>query len=129
MIEKGLARELARINLPVSLYTEWYWQIDLHNLFHFLRLRMDAHAQKEIRDYATIMAEIARSVCPLAMESFDRHQRNSLRFSGEEWQVLKALLATHLNENNELENAGSAAGLDEKTIQRLRDKINKGRQV
>ncbi|MFQ5454304.1 MAG: FAD-dependent thymidylate synthase, partial [Candidatus Zixiibacteriota bacterium] len=48
-VEEGLARELARINLPLSLYTEWYWKIDLHNLFHFLRLRMDPHAQKEIQ--------------------------------------------------------------------------------
>ena len=52
MLDKGVARELARSNLPLSLYTEWYWQIDLHNLFHFLRRRRDAHAQYEIPVYA-----------------------------------------------------------------------------
>ena len=62
MVEQGMARELARINLPLSLYTEWYWQIDLHNLFHFLRLRLDPHAQYEIRVYAEAMAECARAV-------------------------------------------------------------------
>jgi thymidylate synthase (FAD) len=60
LIEQDIARELARINLPLSTYTEWYWQIDLHNLFHFLRLRCDSHAQKEIRVYAEVMLEICR---------------------------------------------------------------------
>ena len=60
LITENIARELARINLPLSTYTEWYWQIDLHNLFHFLRLRCDGHAQKEIRDYASIMLDITR---------------------------------------------------------------------
>ena len=64
LLDKNIARELARINLPLSTYTEWYWQIDLHNLFHFLRLRMDAHAQKEIRDYAEVMFEICKTVPP-----------------------------------------------------------------
>ena len=59
MLDSDVARELARINLPLSLYTEWYWQIDLHNLFHFLRLRLDPHAQYEIRVYGDAMAEIA----------------------------------------------------------------------
>ena len=59
LLDYDLARELARINLPLSTYTEWYWQIDLHNLFHFLKLRMDAHAQYEIRAYAEAMFEIA----------------------------------------------------------------------
>jgi len=71
MIEEGVARELARINLPLSLYTEWYWQIDLHNLFHFLRLRLDPHAQHEIRAYAAALATCARAVAPLACEAFE----------------------------------------------------------
>lgn len=73
MIEQNIARELARINLPLSLYTEWYWQIDLHNLFHFLRLRLDWHAQKEIRAYAEVMAQIAKKVAPMAYEAFEEH--------------------------------------------------------
>jgi thymidylate synthase (FAD) len=92
LIESGLARELARINLPLAVYTEMYWQIDLHNLLHFLKLRLDAHAQKEIREYAEILLEIARKVAPLAVSSFENHVKNGISFSGEELQDLKALL-------------------------------------
>ena len=70
MLQKELAREVARIALPLSLYTEWYWQIDLHNLFHFLKLRLDSHAQWEIRQYAQIMASITRAVTPMAYAAF-----------------------------------------------------------
>src|SRR5207302_496287 len=69
-IEKGVAREMARIVLPVNVYTEWYWKIDLHNLFHFLSLRMDPHAQQEIRDYATAMFDLVRPIVPVAAEAF-----------------------------------------------------------
>jgi len=70
LMEKGVARELARIGLPVNVYTEWYWKIDLHNLFHFLSLRMDDHAQQEIRDYATAMFALIRPLVPIAAEAF-----------------------------------------------------------
>ncbi len=83
LIEQGLARELARINLPLSLYTEWYWQIDLHNLFRFLQLRMDSHAQKEIRDYAETLFAITKKVAPLAAAAFERHMKNGVTFSGD----------------------------------------------
>ncbi len=73
MLKDKIARELARINLPVSVYTQWYWQIDLHNLFHFLKLRMDRHAQYEIREYARIMGNMARAVAPIAYEAFEEH--------------------------------------------------------
>jgi thymidylate synthase (FAD) len=92
LLKHNIARELARIDLPLSLYTEWYWQIDLHNLFHFLKLRLDAHAQKEIRDYAAIMARIGRTVCPIAFEAFDEHVRDGVRLSGSEMTALKAIL-------------------------------------
>jgi thymidylate synthase (FAD) len=92
MIEKGLAREIARNNLPLSLYTEWYWQIDLHNLFHFLRLRMDSHAQYEIRVYAEAMAKIAQAVAPLAYEAFEEHILGSVRFSKNECAAVALLL-------------------------------------
>lgn len=77
MLGEDLAREVARIGLPLSLYTEWYWQIDLHNLFHFLKLRLDAHAQWEIRQYAAVMAAMTRAVAPLAFEAFEKHRLNS----------------------------------------------------
>jgi thymidylate synthase (FAD) len=87
-IDQGVARELARINLPLSLYTEWYWKIDLHNLFHFLALRQDQHAQKEIRDYAIIMGNMVKVVCPLAYEAFEDYSLNALAFSGPELAIL-----------------------------------------
>jgi thymidylate synthase (FAD) len=93
LIDRGIARELARINLPLSLYTEWYWQIDLHNLFHFLELRLDSHAQKEIRLYAQVLLDMARRVAPRCCESFERHIRGAVRFSRDEYTELKRRLA------------------------------------
>src|SRR5213078_2405276 len=76
LLEKGVSRELARIGLAVSVFTEWYWKIHLHNLFHFLSLRMDPHAQQEIRDYANAMFALVRPVVPIAAEAFlDYHLR------------------------------------------------------
>ncbi len=89
LIDTGIARELSRINLPLSLYTQWYWQIDLSNLFHFLKLRMDYHAQWEIRQYANVMAEITKAVAPMAYDAFETHVLNSVTFSGQELEALK----------------------------------------
>lgn len=93
LLDLNLARELARNNLPLSLYTEWYWQIDLHNLFHFLRLRMDPHAQYEIRAYAEAMAKCAQAVAPLAYEAFEEHILGAVSFSKAECEALAAMLA------------------------------------
>jgi len=93
MLEQNVARELARSNLPLSLYTEWYWQCDLHNLFHFLRLRMDAHAQYEIRVFAEAMAKCAQAVAPLAYEAFEEHILGSVTFSRAECEALAAMIA------------------------------------
>ncbi len=93
LLDQGLARELARINLPLSIYTQWYWQIDLHNLFHFLKLRMDAHAQREIREYAEVIYALARRVCPVACEAFEEHVLGGIRFSRKELDALKDMLA------------------------------------
>lgn len=95
LLQANVARELARMNLPLSLYTEWYWQIDLHNLFHFLRLRLDPHAQYEIRVYAEAMAKCAQAVAPLAWEAFEEHILNSVSFSRAEAEALAAMLAGH----------------------------------
>ena len=92
LIEKGIARELARINLPLSLYTEIYWQIDLHNLFHFLELRLHPHAQKEIRAYAETLFEIVKKVAPRSAESFERHALGAVTFSKEEFAELQRRL-------------------------------------
>lgn len=92
MVDSGLAREVARVGLPLNLYTEWYWQIDLHNLFHFLRLRLDGHAQYEIRVYAEAMAECAKAVAPLAYEAFEEHILGSNTFSRAEGEALVRMM-------------------------------------
>ena len=89
-IEKGVAREMARIALPVSVYTEWYWKIDLHNLFHFLSLRMDEHAQQEIRDYANAMFALVRPIVPIAAEAFVDYNFKSLHLSRLEVEALRS---------------------------------------
>jgi thymidylate synthase (FAD) len=92
-IAAGVAREQARKDLPLSTYTEAYWKIDLHNLFHFLALRMDSHAQHEIRRYAdTIGREIVSHWCPLAWEAFVDYNLNSVTLSAKEVEVARALV-------------------------------------
>lgn len=93
LLDEDVARELARVNLPLSLYTEMYWQVDLHNLFHFLKLRLDAdHAQYEIRVYAEVMAELARAVAPLAYTAFEEHSLHAQTFSRTELGLLLGAL-------------------------------------
>ncbi|MDF1620977.1 FAD-dependent thymidylate synthase [Pseudothioclava nitratireducens] len=89
----GLARELARMNLPANIYTQWYWKIDLHNLFHFLRLRADHHAQYEIRVYAETMCDITRDWVPAAYEAFEDYRLGGQNLSGKAVEVLKRRLA------------------------------------
>jgi thymidylate synthase (FAD) len=91
-LEQGIAREIARINLPVSNYTEWYWKIDLHNLFHFLRLRIDAHAQYEIRVFAEAIAELVKPFVPHAWQAFEDYVLNAHRMTAPELKVMKHLL-------------------------------------
>ena len=91
LLDLGIAREIARINLPLSLYTEWYWTMDLHNLFHFLRLRMDAHAQKEIRVYANVIFEIVKKITPMAAEAFEKHLLTGASLSGSELEAVRIM--------------------------------------
>ncbi|CAM5400469.1 FAD-dependent thymidylate synthase [Frigidibacter albus] len=91
--QQGLARELARMNLPANIYTQWYWKIDLHNLFHFLRLRADAHAQYEIRVYAETMCRIVKDWVPLAYAAFEDYRLDAVQLSGKAAQVLRRRLA------------------------------------
>lgn len=72
--KQGLARELARMNLPANIYTQWYWKVDLHNLFHFLRLRADAHAQYEIRVYADEICKLVADWVPFAYKAFEDYR-------------------------------------------------------
>ncbi|HRO14468.1 MAG TPA: FAD-dependent thymidylate synthase [Paracoccus sp. (in: a-proteobacteria)] len=91
--QQGLARELARMNLPANVYTQWYWKTDLHNLFHFLRLRADAHAQYEIRVYAEAMCRIVADWVPLAWAAFDDYRLGGVQLSAKAVEVLKRRLS------------------------------------
>ncbi len=89
----GLARELARMRLPINVYTQWYWKIDLHNLFHFLSLRGDPHAQYEIRAYADAMIELVKRWVPLATGAFEDYRLGSFSLSAKMIEVLRRRLA------------------------------------
>lgn len=90
LTERGVARELARAALPVSVYTEWYWKCDLHNLLHFLSLRMDPHAQIEIRDYATAMYDLIKPIVPITCEAFEDYRMNSMQLTGLEIEAMRS---------------------------------------
>ncbi len=92
-LEAGVARETARLLLPVSYYTQWYWKVDLWNLFHFLSLRLDPHAQEEIRLYAAEVARLGRIVCPIAFEAFEEFVLDGTTFGRREQLALRSLLA------------------------------------
>jgi thymidylate synthase (FAD) len=89
----GLARELARMNLSLNFYTQWYWKIDLHNLLHFLSLRADAHAQYEIRAYAEAMLDTVRRWVPLAYDAFVEYRLNAATVSATGLAVIRRMLA------------------------------------
>jgi thymidylate synthase (FAD) len=91
--QQGLARELARMNLPANIYTQWYWKVDLHNLFHFLRLRADPHAQYEIRVYAEAIAACVKDWVPLAFAAFEDYRMGGVTLSAKAIAVLKRRLA------------------------------------
>jgi thymidylate synthase (FAD) len=87
-----LARELARMDLTLNYYTQWYWKIDLHNLLHFLSLRMDAHAQYEIRVYGDVIGELAKKWVPVAYEAFSDYRLGGGFFSREEIDLIKRVV-------------------------------------
>ncbi len=121
LLDKNLAREIARINLPLSNYTEWYWKIDLHNLFHFLRLRIDDHAQYEIQVYGKAIAEIVKEIVPTAWEAFEDYILEAEYFSKMEVKALKQLIDFSKVENLD----GETFGLKKREFNELVDKLNK----
>jgi thymidylate synthase (FAD) len=94
-IEEGISREQARMILPVNLYTEWYWKIDLHNLFHFLGLRCDAHAQYEIRVFADAMLKLIEPIVPMAVEAWNDYHpyRKAIKLTALEIETIKQAFA------------------------------------
>ena len=90
--QQGLARELARMNLPANIYTQWYWKVDLRNLFHFLRLRADAHAQYEIRVYAEEICKLVKDWVPFAYSAFEDYRMGGVNLSGKGVACLRRML-------------------------------------
>jgi len=103
----GLARELARMNLPVNFYTQWYWKVDLHNLMHFLSLRADSHAQYEIRVYAEAMLDILKAWVPLTHAAFMDYRMGGAPLSAKGLAIVKRMLA---GENVAQEQSGMSKG-------------------
>lgn len=105
--QQGLARELARMNLPANIYTQWYWKTDLHNLFHFLRLRADAHAQYEIRVYAEAIADCVKDWVPLAYGAFEDYRMGGVTLSAKAIECVKRRIAGEVVTQ---ENSGMSKG-------------------
>ena len=105
--QQGLARELARMNLPANIYTQWYWKVDLHNLFHFLRLRADAHAQYEIRVYADAICEVVKDWVPAAYRAFEDYRMGGANLSGTAIACIQRMLK---GEEVTQENSGMSKG-------------------
>lgn len=124
LIRDGVAREQARMLLPQNLYTQVYWKIDLHNLIHFLRLRMDWHAQQEIRAYAEPMATCAKAVAPMTMAAAEEHVFYAERFSRSEVAALRDLLTLHVADPAwSVRAAASRANLNGGAMERLVAKL------
>lgn len=105
--QQGLARELARMNLPANIYTQWYWKVDLHNLFHFLRLRADAHAQYEIRVYADAICNVVADWVPFAFKAFEDYRMGGATLSTKALNCVRRMLK---GEDVSQENSGMSKG-------------------
>ena len=106
LLSKGCSRELALSHLPVSTYTEFFWKMDLHNLFHFLSLRLDSHAQKEIRDLAQQVYDLIKPIVPISCEAFEDYVLGSVTLTRLEVEAIregKTELATGKGENTEFQ--------------------------
>lgn len=123
-LTEGLAKELARINLPLSLYTEWYWTMDLHNLFHFISLRSDSHAQFETRVYSDALLELIKPIVPYAVESFERHIKGAISFGEKEKQVL-----AKLSKFVDVREVAEEMGLSAKEVERFVAKVTLGKTL
>ncbi|MCH7782375.1 FAD-dependent thymidylate synthase [candidate division KSB1 bacterium] len=119
-----IARELSRIVIPTNVYTQWYWKIDLHNLFHFLSLRMDDHSQFEIREYANIMAEMVKAAVPFAYEAFEDYRLKAINLTRQEILILKKFLGKIDISDDDIETACDEAELTNKRERgEFKDKI------
>jgi len=122
LTEEELAKELARIDLPLSTFTNLYWTIDLHNLFHYLTLRCDGHAQYEIRAYSNIMAALVRCVTPLAFEAWVDYQFCATKFSRQEMNIVSDLM---INNNLNINILMEKYGLSKREMKEFPDKLKR----
>ena len=111
MLQEDVAREIARIDLPVSTYTQWYWKIDLHNLLHFLSLRVDPRAQWEIQQFARVIAGMVKRVAPLSYEAWVDYDLESHPLTRVERQILAGLVEG--SDDGLAVRAGAAASMDD----------------
>jgi len=118
LLEEDLSREVARAVLPVANYTECIWKIDLHNFFHFVKLRSDSHAQREIRDYADAMYELVKPNFPLCCEAFEDYVQGAITFSKQEMGVIRELLEY-------ADTKAALAGMSVKDVGVLESKLGK----
>ncbi|MCY3545426.1 MAG: FAD-dependent thymidylate synthase [Gemmatimonadetes bacterium] len=129
LVGENVARELARIDLPLSTYTQWYWKIDLHNLLHFLTLRVDDHAQWEIQEYGRVMAGMVKRVAPLSYEAWVDYQVMGDKLSGAEIAALSRLVAVDADGVAARSGAGltnsdlAGLGLSGREIRELKEKL------
>ncbi len=129
LVGENVARELARIDLPLSTYTQWYWKVDLHNLLHFLTLRVDDHAQWEIREYGRVIAGMVKRVAPLSYEAWVDYQVMGDKLSHGEIQALSRLVAVDgdglaARDGTSLSNADlDGLGLSGREIRELKQKL------
>jgi thymidylate synthase (FAD) len=121
LLDRGVARELARTVLPVGHYTEWYWKIDLRNLMNFLALRLDPHAQWEIRVYAEAMSSLVKQIVPIAWEAFEDYILNSVNFSKDEIEVIKEITN---NTSFNIEDLSKEKGLKGRELVEFLSKLN-----
>ena len=117
---RGLARELARMVLPINYYTQWYWKIDLHNLMHFLSLRADPHAQYEIRAYAEVLCDVVEQWVPIVWEAFKDFRHTGAQISGPGLELLRKLIDdARLSDEEKLAELREESGMSAREFKEL----------
>ena len=119
LLDEGVSREIARTMLPISIYTKFIWKMDLHNLMHFLHLRLDPHAQEEIREYAEIIENFVKMYFPITHEAFVDYVRDSYTCSKMEVNLVKQLL----KDVPKIDNMGTQLGMTEREIKEFRERF------
>lgn len=123
MVDAGVAREIARMHLPLNTYTYFYWKIDLHNLFHYLTLRCDGHAQYEIRQYANCMAGIVKHCYPLAFKAWYDYSYGAVHFSRQDRILLNEVLRAGQIDKSVIESMSKKLGMSGRELTEFYDKL------